>query len=292
MSETFGSPRTKRLLRKTPNRVGPMGTFIHFIRAYGRLWLRHQISMRAAALTYTLILALVPLIAVGVSVVSLLVDVRSVLNEFKLFLFKHLAAGAGTLVGRTIEQSLEKIHFKTVGYLGFLFLALASLVLLSSIEEALNRIWGIQKRKAWWKRFAIYNLILVFGPIALSLSLATTTIVSKFFPHFLFKANLGVILINTMVLSITYKIFPNQKVQWRWALLCGLSAASLLEFAKWFFTSYLAKALLYNKIYGSLAVLPLFLVWIHGNFIIFLSGALLCYLIQNRRRIYEHGGAP
>ncbi len=239
--------------------------------------------MRAAALTYTFILSLIPLLAVCLSVFSLIIDVKKLSIDFKMLLFRHLTAGAGNVVGQYMDNFLRKVQFKTVGYIGFAALLVIALLLLSNIEDSINRIWSIRRKKKLWKRVLIYNLILFLGPVSVSLSLATTTIVMKYFPHMAVKANLGVILINTLFVCFIYKIFPNKKVNWKWALLSALMVALTCELAKWGYTYYIAKALFYNKIYGSLAVLPVFLIWIYLNWLIFLAGALVTFVLQHRK---------
>lgn len=256
---------------------------------YLRLWRHHQINMRAAALTYTLILSLVPLLAVCLSVFSLFVDIKRLSLEFKTFLFKHLAAGAGVMVDKQIDTFLAKVKFKTLGYVGFFALLLISLLLLNAVEDSINRIWSIQKKKKLWKRILTYNLLLFLGPVSVSLSLATTTIVMKYFPHLAVKANLGAVFISAILLTLTYKIFPNKKVWWSAALISGILAAVSLEVAKWAYTSYSAKILFYNKVYGSLAVLPFFLIWIYLNWLLFLGGALLTYMLQHYKTLNVRG---
>lgn len=259
------------------------------MRMYWRLWSKHQIPMRAAALTYTLILSIVPLLAVCLSVLSLVFDVKKMSGDFKIFLFKHLAPGTGGLIGNTIDNFLGKVQFKTMGYIGFAALLITALLLLASIEDSINRIWNIQRRKAWWKRVLVYNLILLLGPVSVSLSVATTTIVTKFFPDLLLKANSGVILINTLFLTLIYKIFPNKRVYWWAAFTTGFIVALASEIAKWSYALYTAKTLFYNKVYGGLAALPLFLIWIYANWMIFLSGALLTFMLQHYQNLKTMG---
>lgn len=254
-----------------------------FLRLYVRLWLKHQISMRAAALTYTFILGMVPALAVCLSAFSLFFDINKYAADFKFFLLKQLAAGAGSNVTKYLDTFLSHVKFKAIGYVGFAALLLTSLLLLSSMEDAINRIWSIKKRKAVWKRIIIYNLILFLGPVTVSLSIASTALVSKFFPDLVVKANLSLVLISAIFLTLTYKIFPNKKVEWPPVIISGIVVALFCELAKWGYAIYTAKALFYNKVYGGLAVLPLFLVWIYLNWTIFLGGALLSYLLQHRK---------
>jgi membrane protein len=256
---------------------------------YWRLWKRHQIPMRAAALTYALLLSLIPLLAVCLAVISLVIDIKKVTGDFKLFLVKHLATGAGNIVGQTIDSFLPKVHFKTLGYVGFGVLLMIALMLLASIEDSINRIWSIQKKKKLWKRVIIYNLILFLGPVSVSLSVATATIVQKYFPQLLFKANLSIIVISSIFLTITYKIFPNKKVNWSAAFFAGLLVAIATEVAKFAYAGYLGKMMIHNKIYGSLAAFPLFLIWIYLNWLFFLAGALFTFMLQHKNTFRTSG---
>ncbi len=250
---------------------------------YVRLWNHHQISLRSAALTYTLILALIPLLAVCLSAFTLFWPVQDLNARFMGFLMEHLAPGSGKVVQMHIQNVLNKVQFKTIGYVGFGILLVISLLMLSSVENAINRMWSIRRYKDLWKRVVIYNLLLVLGPVAIALSVASTSMIAKFFPQYLGKANAGSILINTVLLTLVYKIFPNKRVNWSAAFVAGVIACGSFEAAKWIYAVYAKKAMFYNTLYGGLAVLPLFLVWVYVNWNIFLGGALLSYMFQHRR---------
>jgi membrane protein len=265
---------------------------VKFFRLYLQLWQKHQIPMRAAALTYTLLLSLVPLLAVCLSALSLVIDLKQQSTELKRFLFKHLTAGTGNLVGHTIEGFLAKVQFKTLGYVGFACLLLVALLMLASIEDSINRIWSIRQRKRVWKRVVIYNLILFLGPVSVSLSLATTTLVHRFFPQIGPKASLGIVLVISTFLTLTYKIFPNKRVSWGAAATAGFLTAIALELAKWGYAGYMAKMLIHNKIYGGLAGFPLFLIWIYVNWVLFLAGALLTFMLQHHGIFKQKGKTP
>lgn len=260
-----------------------MKPIFRFFRMYIWLWGRHQISLRSAALTYTLILALIPMLAVCLSAFTLFWPVQDLNARFMSFLMEHLAPGSGKVVQGHIQALLLKVRFKAIGYIGFGVLLVIALLLLSSMENAINRIWSIRRHKDLWKRIVIYNLLLVLGPVAIALSVVSTSMVSKFFPHYLAKANAGSTVINVVLLTLIYKIFPNKRVHWSAAFVAGLLACGTIELAKWIYAVYAAKAMFYNTLYGGLAVLPLFLVWVYVNWNIFLGGALLSYMIQHRR---------
>jgi membrane protein len=254
-----------------------------FVRMFIRLWSHHQISLRAAALTYAMLLAFIPILAVALSGGSLFIKARDLNTMLMPYLVQHLAPGSAVKVGQLINNLLGKVHFKAMGYVGFGALLITSLLLLSSIENSINRIWSIRKKKDLWKRVVIYNLLLVLGPASISASLATLTWISHLFPAYVARANLGAMLINGVLLTFVYKIFPNKKVSWIAAFVAGVAAAGAIDLAKWGYAIYTTKALFYNEVYGGLAVVPLFLIWIYVNWNIFLGGALLTYMIQHRQ---------
>lgn len=270
------------------NRVGTH--VMKYLRLYIRLWFKHQIPMRAAALTYTFILAIVPALAVGLSVITVIFDLKKKYQmQFKLFLLKNLAAGAGDTVTRYIDGFIENVRLKTIGYVGFAFLVITSLLLLSSVENTINRIWAIRRPKKVWKRVLIYNLILLFGPVAIVISLAATTLFRRYLPHMVLEAKITSVLLNTMVLAFIYQVMPNQKVRIGGSLISAFTTALVFELAKWAFALYTAKAIFYNKVYGSLATLPILLIWIFVNWCLFLGGALFHFILENRKGFYVRG---
>lgn len=265
---------------------------LRFFRMFFRLWGHHQIGLRSAALTYAFILALIPMLAVCLSAFTLFADIQYLNTRFMAFLMEHLAPGSGKVVQSHITNLLGKVEFKKIGYVGFGVLLVVALLLLSSIENAINRIWSIRRHKELWKRVVIYNLLLILGPVSISLSIATTAMVAKLFPQYLAKANMGSALINCVLLTLVYKIFPNKRVYWYAAFGAAVLACVSFETAKWIYAVYAAKAMFYNKVYGGLAVLPLFLVWVYVNWNIFLGGALFSYMFQHRRSFRVAPGKP
>ena len=238
--------------------------------------------MRAAALTYTTILALVPALAIIFSALGLLGGLKTFSQELEQFLFKNLATGTGSHVVTYLHQMIGKVRLRTVGMVGFGTFLVTSLLMISSVESSINRIWGIRKPKKFWRRFLVYNLFLIVAPLCAAISISVSTIVLKYFPSMLFQANLTSVLILTIFLGTVYKTFPNQKVSLVWALVAAFLVAISTELAKWGYSVYTTKALVYNKVYGGLAVLPFFLIWIYLSWNLFLGGALLHYLLERR----------
>ncbi len=253
-----------------------------FLRFYFQLWWRQQISVRAAALTYTTTLALVPALAIIFAAMGLLVDLKTLNHELRDFLYKNLSTGTGSQVVNYLESVLGKVRVRTLGTVGFGTFLVTSLMMIANVESAINRIWGIRYPKKFWRRFFVYNVFLIIGPLCAALSISVSTVILKYFPQMLFPANLTSVVVVTFFVGTVYKMLPNRKVSWGWALLSALFVAIAIELAKWGYSIYTARSLSHNKIYGALAVLPFFLIWIYVNWIVFLSGALLHYILEKR----------
>lgn len=252
-----------------------------FVWRFFLLWQKNQINLRAAALTYTLILGLIPAIAVSLAILSVyFYDISQLKQELKLFLLKSLATGTGTAVTNAIDLFLSKVRFRTIGLVGMSALLLTSIFLISALENSVNMIWHVQKQRVFWRRVALYLLFLILGPLAAAISLLGSTYVTKFSKGIWLPANIGTIAITAILFFALFKTLPNARVKNSWAALSALLTAAALETAKWGYAIYTAKALFYNKVYGSLAALPLFLIWIYLNWTIFLSGTQLNYMLQ------------
>ena len=248
--------------------------------------------MRAAALTYTFILGVVPAIAVCLSIFSFFVDIKQKQSQLRTFILQSLTTGTGNILIKHLDEVIQNVRFRTIGYVGFIALLFASLMLLSSVEASINQIWRIRSKKKLWKRVFVYNMILVFGPICLSLSILASTVVNQFSPALLAQAHFSALAINAVFLTLIYKILPDTKVNLFASIIAAITATLAGELARHAFTSYTAKAMLYNQLYGSLAALPFFLIWIYLSWMIFLGGVLLNYMIQNRNQFKLKGAFP
>lgn len=252
------------------------------LRRYVSLWNRNQIGLRAAALTYTFILALVPAIAVCLTIFSFYyVDMARMQADLKTFLLKNLATGTGSAVTVYIESFLGKVRLKTIGVAGFTGLMLTSILLLTGIENSMNRIWNIQRNRPLWKRIGLALLFIILGPVCLGASVTASALLAKR-SHLFLPSQIGSTLATTLLFFTLFKLLPNTKVRSSAAALSAFLAAACAELAKWGYTIYTAKMVFYNKVYGGLAALPFFLIWIYLNWTIFLAGTQLNYLLQTR----------
>lgn len=202
---------------------------------------------------------------------------------------------AETAVDDWIEERVKQIatvKLGAVGIFGVLLLVYAALSMLVEVERAFNQITHAPTGRAWHKRVTQYWTVLTLGALLL---LATFYVGQRFTGlvaslagskgQFLVGvAGYGVtVAISTLLLLFMYVTMPNTRVQVRPALAGAFLAALLWEAGKWGFTQYIDYSANYARLYGSLALIPLFLLWIYLTWIIVLFGLHVTWAIQTRR---------
>lgn len=234
----------------------------------------------AAALTFTSLLALVPLLAISVTIIKQVPAAQEFLADGQEYLFQIFAPEFGNEVKSYLLAFVTKTQKLTT--IGIVFIAITALLTLDTVEKTLNRIWQVKKSRNFLMRFSIYFIILTLGPVLVGFSLSVTTYLStlSFFAdtisigdgQYNYIAILPLIT-TTFAFTLVYKIVPNVKVPLFHALSGGIVAAILFEFAKRGFAYFITSFSTYQLIYGALAVIPLTLIWLYVSWLVILIGA-------------------
>lgn len=189
-------------------------------------------------------------------------------------------------------QRIRNVPKAAIGFASSLILAYAAISMLVEIERAFNLIYRCVAGRNWWSRVTLYWTILTLGMILLG----ATFLVGQQFRHWVMAVEdegilswirvnilgyLATVLISTLLLTIAYSRIPNTRVQFRPAVVGALVAAILWEAGKWGFTQYLSHFTGYARFYGSLALIPLFLLWIYITWMIVLFGLQVSYILQH-----------
>lgn len=244
-----------------------------------------QCLAAAGGLSYVTLISLVPLLAVLFSLVSAFPAFTAAVDQMQEFIFHSFVPAAGETVQVYLDEFVEQASRLTG--VGILFLVVTALVLMDSIDSALNRIWRVGRRRSAVLKFAVYWAVLSLGPILLAASLLMTSNLAAL-PMFVDmgagEGGAGVIRVlpfvaTALALALLYIIVPNCRVPLASGVIGAVVAASLLEFAKYGFTVYVARVPAYATIYGALAVIPLFLLWIYISWVIVLFGTELAYCL-------------
>jgi membrane protein len=244
---------------------------------------------RAGALTYTTILALVPLLVLIFTLFKMMGGLENMQQLVEPHIFRLLTPGTGEQVRGFITGMVESASSRSFGLVGTLFLFVMSYGLLSSIENDFNLIWGERKNRSLTQRVVVYWTLLTLAPLLLGVSIylstrALTLSVVQLTPEL--ESRLAMLLpalLQMFAFWLLFWIMPKTRVRLSAAFWAALVTSLLWELAKWGFASYSASVIQYNLIYGSLAVFPLFLIWLFVTWIVVLFGAELCFVIQNRQ---------
>lgn len=267
-----------------------LGTIIAFFRYLGYCIASVQSIQIATALAYTTLLSLVPLLAVTFSFLGALPGFGQFELQIREFVFDNFVPA----FGETIDQYLNQFAgaAKQLTMTGVLFLLIIALMLMATIENAFNRIWKVGEKRRPVFRFLIYWLLLTLGPILVGAGLASTSYflslpavdtLGGWFELQKRLLSLLPFLTTTIALTLLYMLVPNCYVAPRYALIGGASAAILFETVKYGFGYYVKTVPTYEAIYGALAVLPIFLIWIYVSWVVVLLGAQLTYSLSTFR---------
>lgn len=256
----------------------------------GRRIIEDKALLNASALTFTTLLALVPLTAVSIALFAAFPIGDRVVEQLQSFVFQNFVPAAGL----TVQQYLVEFSAKAAKLTGpgFLFLLITSLMLVASIDRAFNDIWRVQRKRRTLSKFLVYWAIITMGPLLMGLSVAAT---SYLFSLPLLSAGSGeenvasrLIRWTPWIASMTaftllYAVVPLRRVPLKHALIGGITAAVLFELAKKSFVTYLSFFHAYEAIYGALAAIPIFLLWVYLAWLVTLLGAEITYCLGAAR---------
>jgi len=274
---------------------GELPRRIDDLRAFGRIvWRRFgedKCLRVAASLSYTSLLALVPLVAVGFAVLSAFPVFETVQKDIQAFVFENFLPSAVDEAQAYIDQFVGKARGLTGP--GIIGLALTAMLLLSTIESAMNAIFRVTRPRPLVPRVLVFWAVLTLGPLLLgaSFSLSTYMVALTTSPEIeAFTGPLGRLArVLPLVLAVAgftvfFTIIPNRPVKIRHALIGGLVSGILLSGLRYGFAQYVTHFPTYETLYGALATVPIFLVWMYLSWVVVLIGAVVAAALPSWRR--------
>ena len=326
---------------------GRLERFVHFWVLVIRQFIRHRCFVRASALSYSTLIALIPLLAVALSVTSSLLknqgeeQFQHAIEKFASALIPPATIGTNatasenhtvTIVTNNLEAVTEnsgtnaastnlvaagnstnnvsvvpvsaqkelarqiwvfvqKTQSAKLGALGGVLLVFVAVSLLGRIEETFNDIWGVTRGRNLLTQIQLYSTAIMLGPLLLITALglaggsqfqlvkdfiAQTPVVGKFIFQLL------PLLVLWLAFAFVYLLLPNTKVKFSAAFVGGAVAGTLWHLNNVFGYLFVSRVLTNNTIYGSLYLLPVFMVGIYFSWVILLFGVQIAYAYQNR----------
>ncbi|MCF7764249.1 MAG: YihY family inner membrane protein [Verrucomicrobia bacterium] len=195
-----------------------------------------------------------------------------------------------------VVDYIDEVKSGTLGVTAVMMLVFIAISLLSTIEATFNDIWAVPRGRTWMGRIMAYWAGLTLGPLLLLTALGLTSAGQfEVVREWLQKVEIIGMLVFRFIIpgcilsiafSALYLLLPNIKVDWRAAMVGGTVAGCLLQLNSLCSVVYGSRAVTYSKIYGSLAVVPLFLVGLYLSWTIILLGAQVAYVVQFRNDRY------
>jgi len=279
LSRTSSSMLTYGVDRARGLTLGETGDLLRFARRRLR---EEKLPQVAGSLTFTTTLALVPLLTIVLAILTTFPVFGQLRAALDTWFVQTLMPGA---IANTISSNLTQFASKAKGLslLGAVLLLLTTTAMMGMIERAFNQIWGVRRPRPWSQRVLVYWALISLGPILFGLSLTATsqlfTATSDLVATLPFVGTLFYTLVSvaltTGAYTLLYMAVPNRRIYWRDAVWGGLAAAIAFEVAKRVFALFIRQFPTYAIIYGALAALPLFLVWMYLSWLITLVGAVL-----------------
>lgn len=260
------------------------------------LWRRideDNMTTQAGNLAYVSLLALVPLIAVVFALFAAFPVFSDISVQLKNFIFTNFVPAAGNTIQRYLEQFVANVNKMTA--VGAVSLIVTALLLMHSVDSALNVIWRSDKKRPMVYSFAVYWMILTLGPLLAGASLAISSYlmslrwVSVSGVNSLIEQVLRVfpLLLSILAFWLLYSIVPTRRVPGRDALVGAVVAGLLFELGKKGFALYVTMFPSYQLIYGVLAVIPILFLWVYWTWCIVLLGAEITVTLDDYRQLKQ-----
>ena len=245
-----------------------------------RRFSEERVPQAAASMTFTTLLALVPVLTVMVAVASIFPIFDRWSDSFVSFVNQTIVPQGADMVFDYIDAFRDQANRLTA--IGSVMLVVTSLMLIRTIDNAFNRIWRVNTQRPWMMQFLVYWALLTFGPLSLGVGISfmvgsvQDSVLSSGAQQWTDALKTAARLaFMTVLLWGLYRFVPNRFVPARQAFVGALITAFCLETARFLFTWYMGNFDGYRSIYGAFAAVPFFLLWLNLLWTLLLGGAVL-----------------
>ncbi len=281
------------LFQRSRSMGPPWGATLRWLRfpvALIRDWLGGEITVRAMSLAYTTLLSLVPLMVFSFAILKGLGargDLRFILHEF----FRPLGASAAQLT-ESVMQFVVNMRGELLGSIGLAFLVYTVITTIQKVEASFNFVWRVERPRSFGRRFIEYLSVMILGPILLAVAIgllgfAERSPIAQWLHGVApFAGVLGLMshavpyAIVTAVFTFMYSFIPNTRVEFRAALIGGVTAGIIWAFVGKVFTSVIVYSSQMVAVYTGFAIVLTTLIWVYLSWLILLIGAQLAFYVQ------------
>lgn len=251
---------------------------------------QHDTVLRvASSLSYTSLIALVPLLAIALAIFSAFEGFSDVREQVQEFLISNLMPDAGQDINVYFNEFINATaKLTTVGVIG---IVLTAILLLSTIENSFNFIFKVNRPRRITTKITLYWTVITLGPLLLGTAfslkgyVAFNNVLQSVPKLQVFMGSILPFILTWLVLTGVYIFVPNKKVKFLNALTGALVAMFLFWVLKNGFALFMLKNNVYKTLYGAVAAVPLMLVWMYLYWAAVIFGAVVTAAIQEYKEL-------
>ena len=259
----------------------------------------------SGALSYTTLVSLVPLAVIAFGSLAVFPIFSQVHDELVQLVFRNLVPSIGEQAAWWFRAFTASAAQTTA--IGVAGIAATGILVLATVEDQLNLIWRVTSPRPWVQRILAYWTLITLGPLLLGISLSLSTYfeiaarqvgleqqaAAWFASGWLHSVARAVpALLEFVALTLLYCLIPNCAVRWRDGALGALIATIAIEILKVGFSIYISASSFYQTVYGALAIIPIFLLWMYISWMAVLLGAVVAAALPNWRIDERVGTIP
>jgi membrane protein len=240
-----------------------------------------QLAQVAGSLTFTTVLALVPMLTIALAIFTVFPLFTTYRSSLEAYFIQSLMPKS---ISTNILGYLNMFATKAtrLSAYGAVALMVTSIATLAPIDKVFNQIWRVKQKRPLLKRMMVYWALITLAPLLMGVSLtatsylfAATSDVVGAIPGSKALYTIASVILTTCAYSLLYIAVPNRTIDWRDAAWGGLVAGILFEIAKRIFAAFVIHIPTYTIVYGAVALIPIFLIWIYTSWVITLFGAVI-----------------
>lgn len=271
-------------LRKDIHDIQNLARFV------GTRFVQDRCAQTAASLTFTTLLALVPMLTIALTVFSAFPVFDDFSAQIKIYLLNNLMPdNAGKVITQYMQQFADSAARLTA--VGIVILTVTAMMMLLTIDKAFNVIWRVTRPRPLLKRMVAYWAVLTLAPLLIGASLSLTSwLVGISMGHGKYVSPFGVVILKTvpvifatLAFALLFRLVPNRHVTRRHALIGAFIAAVVFEIMIRIFGYYISHFPTYKLVYGAFATVPIFLMWIYLSWLAILFGAVIAASLSHWR---------
>ena len=247
--------------------------------------------MRAASLTFTTLLSIVPLVIFTFYLLSFFPQFANSGHQIEQFILNNFVASSATAISNALQSFVSQTQvFSWTTVLSLVFFVL---IMIYNIVGTVNGVWHVRMEKHFALSFLLYLLMIFIAPILFAILLLVSSYITSL-PLLSHVVEIDIVrkpfisvspfLIEWVTFTLFQWLMPSCRVYFRYAVIAGFITTILFEITKWGFVLYFHFFLTYQLIYGALATIPIFFMWIYVSWLIIILGTLICQLLQTHSR--------